>query len=144
MQNTDEPIYKGPHSLSPYPMHLGSPKIVPHDRGKIRAIAVDNIYKGAEMQMNLLRRQADLLIKQAEEIESRISISERIYMADMGFEPVSGIIYHLYKSGDREVISLIGPHEWGVRGCLFGDWLATMRLLGDKTWEIIESSEIYK
>jgi hypothetical protein len=136
-ENSSDALYQGPASLAPYPLHLGSPVIKAVDKGKIRTAAVETMHKNAEAQMQMLRKQADLLLKQAEDIEKRIRLSERIYMANMGFEPICGPMYHLYQHTENEIISLIGPMEWGVKGCPYDHWIATVRLLGDKTWEIL-------
>jgi hypothetical protein len=48
-----------------------------------------------------------------------------------------GHIYHLYrrKTNGESLISLIAPHEWGRKQPY--DYMATVKLLYDHTWEIL-------
>ena len=56
----------------------------------------------------------------------------------MRFEPRINQIYHLYESEDgTPQLSLIAPEEWTTDKT----HLATVRLLADHTWEILESTE---
>ena len=77
------------------------------------------------------------LAKQAQDIRDRVEISEKIYLAEMNFEPLVGFTYHLYeRAGERFVLSMVGPKEWGTKPPY--PFIATVRLLADHTWEIID------
>ena len=131
-------IFKGEDKLSPYPTSISSPIIKPEDKRLIKGTALESMHKNAEQQIAMLRKQADLIMQQARAIEKRIEISTRIYQAEFGFQPVSGGLYHLYEKENKEILSLIGPHEWGAN-FPYDKWIATVSLLGDKTWEILAS-----
>jgi hypothetical protein len=82
-----------------------------------------------------------LLADQAKAIQTRVEVSERIYQAKMSFEPLIGRIYHLYeRENGTDLLSLIGPREWG-RSKPFALFIASMKLLADHTWEILEEGE---
>lgn len=131
--------YSGPASLSPIPLSVGSVPIKPEDKGKIRANAVEAMHHYAQQEMDMLRKQADLIMQQVREIEDRLKISEQIYQSEMRFTPVVNQIYHLYEKGDHYAISLIAPNEWG-RSKTVMKHVATIRLLGDHSWQVINKS----
>ena len=87
--------------------------------------------------MEQLRQQMETLVRQAKSLQDRMSVSELIYQADVPFQPVIHHVYHLYqrRKDGTHVLSMISPEEWGPAGPW--DHLATVRLLGDHTWEVL-------
>jgi hypothetical protein len=136
-QFDEDGSYIGTASLSPIPLSVGSPIIRPEDKNKIKANAVVAMHHYAEQEIGMLKKQADLIMQQVREIENRLSVSERIYESDMRFTPIIGQIYHLYEQDDHYKMSLIGPSEWG-RSKTMGKHVATIKLLGDHTWDLIK------
>jgi len=124
--------------LLPYAHTAGSAIIRPEDKGRIRGNAMTAMYDQTERQMEQLRQQMETLVKQAKSLDNRMQVSEVIYRADIPFQPVIHHIYHLYqrKSDGTHVISMIAPSEWGRK--MPYEHLATVRLLGDHTWEVLE------
>ena len=124
--------------LLPYAHHSGSAVIRPEDKGRIRGNAMTAMYDQTDRQMEQLRKQMETLVKQAKSLQERMNVSEIIYQADIPFQPVIHHIYHLYqrKSNGEHLLSMIGPEEWGKRSPY--DFLATVRLLGDHTWEVLK------
>lgn len=124
--------------LLPYAHTTGSAIIRPEDKGRIRGNAMTAMYDQTERQMEQLRQQMETLVRQAKSLDQRMQVSEVIYQADIPFQPVIHHIYHLYrrKSDGTHVISMIAPAEWGRRAPY--EHLATVRLLGDHTWEVLE------
>jgi len=46
-------------------------------------------------------------------------------------------IYHLYKKKNgKHVLSMVGPNEWGKNAPY--EFVATMKLLADHTWDIMD------
>lgn len=131
--------YIGPANLSPIPLSVGSPIIKAEDKGKIRANAVEAMHHYANQEMALLKKQADLIMEQVREIESRLKVSENIYASDMRFQPVIGQVYHLYENDDHFKLSIIGPTEWG-RSKSPGNFVASVKLLGDHSWDIVNKA----
>jgi hypothetical protein len=124
--------------LLPYAHTSGGAIIRPEDKGQIRGNAMTAMYDQTERQMEQLRQQMETLVRQAKSLDNRMKVSEVIYQADIPFQPVIHHIYHLYrrKSDGTHVISMIAPAEWGR--CMPYEHLATVRLLGDHTWEVLE------
>ena len=85
-------ITETPHLL-PYAHHVGSAIIKPLDKGKTKGVAMKAMYQQTEQQLHQIKEQVETLIKQAQAIHDRISISEKIYKADCGFKPVPGYVY---------------------------------------------------
>ena len=123
--------------ILPYGHHSGSAIIRPEDRGKIKGRALDAMEDQTEMQMRQIREQIELLAAQAQKLQERKEVSEQIYLAEMGFEPLINHVYHLYqKKNGQTVLSMIGPEEWG-HTMPYEALIATVRLLADHTWDIL-------
>lgn len=124
--------------LLPYAHTAGGAVIRPEDKGRIRGNAMTAMCDQTERQMEQLRQQMETLMRQAQSLNKRMTISEAIYQADIPFQPVIHHIYHLYrrKTDGTHLLSMVAPAEWGRRAPF--EHLATVRLLGDHTWEILE------
>lgn len=132
-------ITENPHSLA-YPHHAGSALVKPEDQGKIMGRALSAMEHQTDMQLNQIYEQMQLLAEQAKKLNDRKAISEFIYMAEMRFEPLINHIYHIYtKENGAYLLSLIGPNQWGRSRTTF-NYVATVRLLADHTWDIIEKN----
>ncbi len=131
-------ITETPHLL-PYAHHVGSAIIKPLDKGKTKGVAMKAMYQQTETQLTQIKEQVETLIRQAQAIHDRIHISEKIYKADCGFKPIHGSTYYLYEKKDKTwTISMVSPSEWGNR--MPYNFVATIELLADSTWKIIEKS----
>jgi hypothetical protein len=131
-------LYQGELHAAPYALTVSSPKIDPVDKRLLKANAHEAMQHQAQQQINMLRKQAELLIKQAKAIEDRLTISHEIYKADINFEPVINGYYHLYqRENGTQILSMVAPYEWG-NNCPLGAFLHSVRLLADRTWEIID------
>jgi hypothetical protein len=125
--------------LMTYAHHAGSALIKPIDKGRTKGLAVEAMRQQTDIQLAQIRRQIELLAEQAMAIQRRVEISERIYGAEMNFKPVIGHTYHLYDKADgKAVLSMIGPREWGKRGIPYAAHAATVRLMADHTWEVLD------
>lgn len=123
-----------------YAHHSGSALIKPEDKGKLKGLAVSAMHEQTDAQLGLIQEQVELLMRQATEIKSRVEISERIYLAEFKNKPLIGKTYHLYEKKDgSDGVSLIGPKEWG-RSFPYEKFLASVKLLSDHTWEIIDGN----
>ena len=128
-----------PHTL-PYAHTVGGAVIKPIDRGKVTGLAVAAMYEQTDMQLAQIRKQVELLASQAQEIQRRVDISERIYKVGMNFKPLISHIYHLYSRPDgSEFLSMVAPEEWGRAAKI--SFQATVKLLADHTWEILRNEE---
>jgi hypothetical protein len=123
-------------SILPYAHERGGVAIAPEDVGKAKARGIQAMEEQVSSQLKQIYGQVEVLARQAREIRRRAEISYRLYEAAMGYEPLIGHVYYLYeKEGGIPWISLIGPEERLSRR-----WrhLATVKLLADHTWEILE------
>ena len=122
--------------LIAFPHTVGGAIVRPEDKGKIKGRALAAMRDQTDRQMNQLYRQAQLLAEQTREIQHRAEISEKIYEAEINFEPLIGHHYHLYQRPEGEhLLSIIGPDEWG-RSKKPGEYIASVKLLPDHTWEV--------
>lgn len=129
-KTTDNP------GLIPFPHHIGGVAIKLEDQGKIKGRAMAAMREQAEKQMGQLYEQMQLLSKQANEIKERVEVSNRIYSSQMNFEPLIGHTYYLYnKDGENDVLSMIGPDEWGKK-LPYRNYIAKVKLLSDHTWDV--------
>lgn len=129
----------GPDKFAPVPTHVASALIRPIDKGKLKAVALETVEKQAHEQIAMLKKQADLILEQVKRIEERVKISAEIYQADLGFEPVIGHQYHLYENeiGNRK-LSMIGPNEWNTKSSRLWQFLATVKLNADRSWDVVK------
>jgi hypothetical protein len=124
--------------LLPYAHTVGGAVVKPEDEGKIKGRAIQAMQEQTTNQMKQLYEQMQTLAKQAQDINRRIEISNRIYVAEMRFEPLIGKIYYLYQKNDgTDTLSLVAPNEWG-RSAKYHHHIATAKLLADHTWEILD------
>ncbi len=130
--------------LLPYPHTIGSAVIKPDDVGKLKSRALSAMNEQTDMQLLQIQRQVELLVRQANEIKQRVEISEMIYTAVISFEPLVGNVYHLYQMGNEYRLMMIGPNEWGRSRSRVEtlNYIKTVRLLSDHTWEIINNDKV--
>lgn len=133
-------ITENPHSL-PYAHHSGSALIKPEDQGKLKGRALSAMEHQTDMQLGQIYEQMQLLAEQAKRLQDRKTISEFIYTAEIRFEPLINHTYYLYKKEIEEsyLLSLVGPEQWGRSGKKLL-YTATVKLLADHTWDILEKS----
>lgn len=135
-------VTENPGALE-YGHHVGSATIKPEDQGKLKGRALSAMDHQTDMQLNQIYEQMQLLAEQAKKLNSRKSISEFIYKAEMRFEPLINHVYHLYQKEDSGyLLSLIAPDQWGRSKKSF-EFIATVRLLADHTWDVIEKNESF-
>lgn len=137
-------ISETPHSIE-YPHHVGSTPIKPEDIGKEKGLSISSMEHQTDQQLELIYEQMNLLAKQAKKIQFRKEVSEFIYQADYKFIPVINHVYYLYKNeSEQPILSLLSPKQWSQsRTSKHYIHLATVKLLGDHTWDILESPNLY-
>ena len=120
--------------------HNASSSIVKaEDKGRIKGVAVQAMYEQADMQLVQIVDQMKLLAEQYEKIKTKVNVSERIYQAEMSFKPLIGKVYFLYSRKEKkDVLSMVGPNEWGHSGHPYLEHIATVQLLADHTWKMLD------
>lgn len=124
--------------LLPYAHTSGSAVIRQEDMNKTLARSLGAMEQQTEMQMQQIVAQMKLLADQATAIQQRKVISERIYKAEMRFEPLIAHTYFLYSQEGKDIISLVAPNEWGRSARLKMNFVAKVVLLADHTWDVKE------
>lgn len=128
-----------PHLL-PYAHHVGSAIIKPVDKGRVKGVAMSAMYQQTENSLVQIKEQVELLLSQAQKIHDRISISEKIYQADIGFKPAMGKPYYVYeRENGTWTVSMISPDEWGRSNPFV--FIAEVNLLSDHTWDVVRKAE---
>ncbi len=129
-------IAENPHLL-PYAHTVGGAVIKPIDKGRVKGLALSAMYEQTNTQLDQIREQVELLALQAQKIHKRVEMSEKIYLAEMNFKPLIGHTYYLYeRKNGKFVLSMVAPYEWG-RSCPYS-YNATVKLLSDHTWDILD------
>ena len=132
-------VAENPHLL-PYAHTLAGAIIKPIDKGRVKGVAMTAMYEQTANQLHQIKDQVEKLMSQAQAIHKRIDLSEKIYLADCGFKPVMGQVYHVYEKKDGSwILSMVTPEEWGKNPPYY--YLASAKLLYDHTWEILEINE---
>jgi hypothetical protein len=130
--------------LLPYAHTAGGAVIRPEDMGKTKGRSITAMRQQTDRQMNQLYEQMEVLARQAKLLAQRKEISERIYDAAMGFEPIINETYYMYERDTGEdLLSLVAPNEWG-RSFKYSRFLAKCLLLADHTWDVEYNEEAYK
>jgi hypothetical protein len=123
-------------SILPYAHERGGVAILPEDMGKTKARAVQAMEEQVGSQLKQIYGQVEILARQAQTLRRRMEISERLYAADFRHEPLIGHTYFIYlRENGTWWASLIEPGAWPGAG---RKHLATVKLLADHTWEILE------
>ena len=92
----------------------------------------------ANRQIESLQEQANVLVKQAQEIQDRVKLAHLVSRAQYSFKPIMLKEYYLYKKNVLYRLTLISPEEWPSHiECPYGECVAVVRQLGDSTWEEI-------
>ncbi|WPP50579.1 DUF2452 domain-containing protein [Catalinimonas niigatensis] len=134
LEKEKDKITDTPGTLA-FPHTVGGALIKPEDRGRIKGRAVSAMHQQTDRQMKQLYEQMETLVRQANQLKQRVEVSERIYLAQMNFEPLIGHTYYLYEKKDgSDVLSMISPEEWG-KSMPFNKIISKTTLLSDHTWD---------
>ena len=128
--------------LLAYPHTIGSVVVRPEDQGKLKSRALSAMREQTTRQLAQIQKQVALLANQANELQKRVEISEIIYMAELSFEPFIGHTYHLYEKENVYRLLMIGPDEWGRTKTNNLEFISSVKLLSDHTWEVIDSFNV--
>ena len=132
-------VAMNPHSL-PYAHTVGSAVIKPIDKKGMVGSSLAAVEEQAEMQLNQVREQLEMLLKRAKNIKERVAFSQQVYDADINFVPVVGEVYHMYEKKDGSyLISLVAPWEW--RKIPYKAFTGSVKLLADRTWYPVQDKK---
>ena len=111
--------------------------IVPIETTKEKSLVVMEHH--ANRQINSLKKQAALLVEQAQEIQDRVKLAHLVSRAQYSFKPIMLKEYYLYELSGKYTLTLIAPEEWPHGETPYGECVARVRQLGDSTWEEVLS-----
>ena len=86
--------------LISFPHSVGGAMVKPVDKGKIKGRAMAAMKEQTEHQLHQLYGQMETLVQQANEIKNRVEISNRIYLAQMNFDPINKLWYAKQEGGN--------------------------------------------
>jgi len=127
--------------LMPYPMDVGSPAFQPITVTQVKDQSINVARAHAAQEYDRIMEQAEILIKQAKQLQDRLNMSERVIASDWNFAEKHGINYYLYLNTktNRELLSLIAPSDWNNNCPEHLQYQATVQKQGDSTWaEVFE------
>lgn len=125
-------------ALLPYAHMRGGFVVKPEDMGRAKGLAIEAMEGQVSEQLKQIYEQVETLARQAKAIRTRAEVSYKIYQCDLRFEPRINQTYYLYESeAGVPHLSLVAPDEWTTDKT----HLATVRLLADHTWEVLESRD---
>jgi hypothetical protein len=126
--------------LLPYGHTIGAPAFRPNDQRAIAKRSISAMNEQVDTQMKMLREQAEVIQRQALELEKRRILSYIIYeRGELKSDPCINKPYHLYKRDDGSFfLTFISPNEWNYskKNLIY---VATVKMLSDNTWAL-ESS----
>lgn len=121
--------------------HIGSAPALPVNKTQVKSRALMAMEHQTDQQLEQIKEQIELLARQAKNIQERRELSFEIYNADINFEPIINQVYYLYRRANgQNVLSMIGPAQWGSKAMPFDEYLCTCKLLADHTWDILDKA----
>ena len=103
-----------------YPTSLGSPAFE------------SSILKRDNLAYKHLKTRFDEINNEYNDLLTTLKWNELIYNSECNFNPITGLIYHLYQNKDHALLSIIGPDEWEKK------YIGSFRLLSNDLWKKIE------
>jgi hypothetical protein len=104
--------------LLPYAHTAGGAVIRPEDMGKTKGRSVTAMRQQTDRQMNQLYEQMETWQGRQKHWLSVVRFLKE-YTATVGFDPIINETYYMYEKEDgTDLLSLVAPHEWGVRSSM--------------------------
>ena len=126
-------------NVTPYPTEIGSPQFAPVPVTEHKDLMLNAARLYAQQEYNRIMELVSVLQKQAEEIKSRLDLTDRVHAAKYNFKPAQGEIYWLLWDTKDEVnrLSIMGPEDWSTGPPRQYQYITRVRWLGDYTWQEI-------
>lgn len=131
-------------NVSEYPTEVGGPKfeLVPVTEQKDLMINAARLH--AQQEYNRIMQLVEVLQKQAQEIKSRLDLTDMVHAAEYNFKLYPGNTYWLVHDVSKNKLLLCqqGPNDWSTGSPLSYHYIKQIRWLGDYTWqEVIDDSK---
>lgn len=117
-------------NLLPYGTSAGAPVIVNQN-------LTTWVKRGVSKFNHSLSNKIDIIKEDYQKLIDEFDINEKIYSANISFEPIIGQTYHLYVNDktDKEFLSMIPPNSWKKQ------FLGSFQLNHEGIWKRIEGTD---
>lgn len=127
-------------NVSPYPTESGGPKfdLVPVEKHKDIMLNVARLH--AKQEYDRIMELVHVLEKQAQQIKSRLDLTDMVHSAVYSFQLANGNTYWLLRDSRKNCIrlSINGPNDWSSSAPEEYNYIAKVKWLGDHTWIEVE------
>lgn len=123
-----------------YPTNVGAPNFKPVPIKKEKDHMINMARMNAKQEYDRIMELVAVLKKQADNIKTRLDLTDLIYQAKYSFKIVHGKKYWLVKNTKKNWFELtpMGPEDWLGLAPDHLTYIKPVKSLGDYTWEIIE------
>jgi hypothetical protein len=142
MQLTEEDPARH-HNLA-YPMEVGAPnfELVPVTRQKDLMVNAARMH--AQQEYDRIMALVAVLQTQANEIKTRLDITDQVCAAEYKFQTYPGQLYWLYRDTIKggTGLSVLGPDDWSESKPENFEYIVQIQWLGDYTWQEIPGTRL--
>ena len=133
-------------STTEYPLQTLSPVIKPENITRYKHLQAKAVGHYVKKEYDRLMEQAEVIMKQLNDLERRVKITEMIENSRYRFKPTPGNIYYLYKTTTKNpyILSMMSQSDWSVGVPSTYTWVADVEKLGDGTWDVLEVCDGYE
>ncbi len=125
--NNDTKVYDA--ALKRYGTNIGAPMIEHNDLGLWKRTGTNKVNQHLKTKYEDIKTEYQKVLDLYE-------WNQKIYESKFNFEPITGMVYHLYLNGDNKLfLSKIGPHEWSR------DHQGSFKLNADRIFEKVYLNE---
>jgi len=133
-------------STTEYPLQTLSPVIKPENITRYKHLQAKAVGHYVKKEYDRLMEQAAVIMKQLNDLERRVKITEIVENSRYRFKPIPGNIYYLYQTTTKNpyVLSMLSRNDWAIGLPLTHTWVADVEKLGDGTWEVLRVCDEYE
>ena len=130
-------------NTTPYPVEVGGPAfdLIPVEKQKDIMVNVARMH--AKQEYNRIMELVTVLQRQADEVRTRLDITDLVHAAKYEFQIYHGQCYWLVKDhrkgGTR--LTQTGPNDWATGGPSEYEYICRVKWLGDYTWIEVEEND---
>ena len=126
-------------NASTYPTEIGSAAFAPVPIKEQKDIMLNVARANAEQEFQRIMDLVEVLKKQANDLEQRLLLTEKIHQAKFNFKPVVNSIYWVVQVDTDQILTPLGPNDWSTGAPNNYKYMYKVKFLGDYTWINIES-----
>jgi hypothetical protein len=123
-------------NVTPYPTEVGGPKfdLVPVTKQKDIMLNVARLH--AQQEYDRIMQLVEVLQKQAQDIKTRLDITDMVHAAKYDFQLYHNNVYWLVYDHRKNFtrLSALGPNDWSTAPPQEYEYICPVKWLGDYTW----------